>query len=156
MEPRHTDVKDLNSQRKEMEEIDDSNMRNVEKAIESNSSIQNSHNVLHSPINNVASSPMPLESAIASDSVHKRSYKDTIVVTEKPLAANISTPPAESRSRDINWLLWALRPDRLAGRAENMEAMRELKRLAKTGPQDFWDNYCAQVLSVYDCFLFID
>lgn len=77
--------------------------------------------------------------------------ENTTSISSEASTANTSTRAIaiqEERHKDIMWLLWALRPDRTAGRSECMEALREIKKLAKVAPDEYWQLNCAQIISV--------
>ena len=54
--------------------------------------------------------------------------------------------PVEQSARDISWLLESLGPSSL--RKDKQEAVREVKRLAKSGESEFWRRNFAQIVSV--------
>lgn len=56
-------------------------------------------------------------------------------------------PPATKyNTRDIIWLLDALRPD--ANAADKAEAINDLRILCRSGTDEYWKNSCAQILSI--------
>jgi hypothetical protein len=82
--------------------------------------------------------------------IHTPSQIHYISPNHKSQASSSDKSEASSagQSKDIVWLLWALRPDRIAGRSESMEALREVRRLVKSATDDYWHMYCAQIITV--------
>ena len=51
--------------------------------------------------------------------------------------------PSAVKDKDVMWLLMAMRPE--VPHNEKIEAAKELKNLAKTADDSYWQKNCAQV-----------
>lgn len=67
--------------------------------------------------------------------------------TKQPLLSSVNVFVAEERTRDLIWILCSLHPKQ-GNTAEKVEAIKELKKLAKSGSNDFWQDNSAQIVSV--------
>ena len=63
-----------------------------------------------------------------------------------PEAEPLQPSPLPPPSHSLVWLLHAMRP--AAGAGDKLEAMREVKRLARAADDAYWAKNCAQILSV--------